>query len=151
MPKLDILFVESDPEYSMVLRELSTLDEFQFRMVNSDAGAKTCLEEEQFEILVIDSVKGRVSGIEILKWARGHGKHMPVILLSNSQGLGWPEALALNDCCTTVLKKPFSFDDLVSAIHAAKGRNHQFQCEGKVCHPASDGAGEAFEGMHYLP
>ncbi len=135
LSKHEILYVENDIDFGEVISALSEFDHFDFRMVRTSDEAKVCLSEADFDILIIESKSRKISGIELLKWCRLRGKHLPVIMLTNTKTLPKLEEEALQDCCTSILVKPFSFDNLVSAMEAALARRHDFECKGQIYQP----------------
>lgn len=144
-----ILYAEDETTLKEITTELLKSEGYQVTAVNDGEAAMKAMEKENFDLLVSDFQMPKVDGALLLMWCRQNGRHMPVIFVSGNVERLPCESTALEDCCASLLHKPFSFSDLLKAIEKAKRRNHEFDCRGKVYNPRVDRKKMEFRGQHY--
>lgn len=85
MRKIRLLLVEDDEEdfelLEEVLEEIETFD-FETTWVSSYKKALEKINEESYDLLVVDYLLGAYSGLELCKQFRDMGKTVPIILLT---------------------------------------------------------------------
>lgn len=127
-----ILWVEDESMLRELMCELLSVEGYHCVPAKNGLEAQKHLEETEFHILISDFQMPEMSGDKLLFWLREKEFHMPVIFVSGQIERKQSEELALKDCCTSMLMKPFSIDQLIEEINRARERDHLFNCTGKV-------------------
>jgi DNA-binding NtrC family response regulator len=145
-----ILYAEDEPTLREITWELLMTEGHEGKAVEDGVYAMEALQTEHFDIVITDFRMPRMDGPQSLMWCRKNNLHMPFIFITATDTLLPIEKTASMDCCTIVLQKPVSFENLIKAIDDGRKRNHFFQCKGKAF--KTDGAGPVkdFPGIHYI-
>ncbi len=111
-----ILIVEDDQSIANLQKDYLELSGFSVKIVNSGTDGLTALEEETFDLIILDIMLPGMDGFEVLKTIR-EKEDIPVLLVSaraeeiyKINGLG----LGADDYIT----KPFSSGELVARVNA---------------------------------
>lgn len=80
------------------------------------------------DVLVTDFRMPRLDGVALLAECRRRGLHFPVIFMSADAALVDGEAVALSDCCATLIVKPPRVETFRAALGAAIAREHHADC-----------------------
>ena len=144
-----ILYVEDDNSLREVITELLRGEGLDCTPTSDGIEAIGCLESQKFDLLISDIRMPRMDGTQLLIWCRKNGFHFPVIFMTANDELLPLDHTALKDCCASLLKKPAGLEAMLSAIEAAKAREHQFHCQGKAYDPNSSQPKKDFPGQHY--
>lgn len=113
-----ILVVDDEPQVCSAIGTRLKAHGFDYHTSSDPRRAKELLATQQFSVLIADIVMPRISGLELLVYAKRHAPGCKVILItgrSNREILA--QALMLG--AYEYLEKPFSMDDLVAAVARA--------------------------------
>jgi DNA-binding response OmpR family regulator len=111
-----ILIVEDDQSIANLQKDYLELSGFSVKIVNSGTDGLTVLEEESFDLVILDIMLPGIDGFEVLKTIRER-EDIPVLLVSaraeeiykiNGFGLGADDYIT----------KPFSSAELVARVNA---------------------------------
>jgi CheY-like chemotaxis protein len=98
---------------------VTAVDGFEALQRLKEAGAK------QPDVILLDAMMPKMSGIEVLEELRDLGSEIPVLMISAHLDAQEPDrmrSLGASDC----IPKPFEWDELIDKIEElAKSRNHQ--------------------------
>jgi len=86
------------------------------------------IKELKIDMIITDFRMPVLNGVQLLDWCRKNSVHVPVIFMSSDVHLVTPEQVALNDCCATMISKPFDDNVFTAAIIAADKRSHHDDC-----------------------
>lgn len=112
---LTVLVVEDDPTVRRVVSQMLNAPDRRILLAASAADAMSFATTTHVDLLVTDVVLPQISGHRIAKLVRALHPELPVVYIS-----GWydhPQFPELEG--ETILHKPFSCDELESAISAA--------------------------------
>ena len=125
MSRLNILVVEDEKKLARVLQLELVYEGYQVTTVYDGREALKLINQEDFDLILLDVMLPGLSGMEILRRMRKDQQVTPVILLTardatydKVSGLD----LGANDCMT----KPFEIEELLARIRAQL-RNNQNQ------------------------
>ena len=118
-PTKNILLVEDDDAVREVLHE-HVLTSAGYRVVEAIdcANALSCLENEHFDLILLDITLPDKSGLEVLRSVRQKNLSTRVIVLTGTEGYDYSilsRALGVHD----YIRKPFSTQYLLKAIEHA--------------------------------
>jgi len=105
---------------AFVARGLSE-EGFQVREAGDGAEALGLLEAEQFDLLLLDWMLPRSSGLEVLRTLRARSDVTPIIMLTARDAVS-DRTLALNEGADDYLVKPFAFEELLARVRAVLRR-----------------------------
>jgi DNA-binding NtrC family response regulator len=116
--QLRILLVDDEEDFASTLAERLTLRGFQAQVATSGMDALERVEEEDFNVLILDVKMPGIDGIKVMAQVKRKRPDLPVILLSGHGAIAnakmGTKARAF-DC----LIKPIDIDELVEAIRNA--------------------------------
>jgi DNA-binding response OmpR family regulator len=109
----NILLVGADEVLRKCLVELvGSQDGICIKAVGSGAEGLRMIQEDQFDLLILDELNFDLKNIEFWRAIRFQGSLIPIILLSKSKALDKDIEGGVNDC----IVKPFHFRDLMARI-----------------------------------
>ncbi|MBD20042.1 MAG: DNA-binding response regulator [Rhodospirillaceae bacterium] len=109
----NILLVGADEVLRKCLVELvGSQDGIFIKAVGSGAEGLRMIQEDQFDLLILDELNFDLKNIEFWRAIRFQGSLIPIILLSKSKALDKDIEGGVNDC----IVKPFHFRDLMARI-----------------------------------
>jgi len=116
---LRVLIVEDDPGVSRLALRALTRANYDIRAVALGQDAIALFEAEQWlpDLVLSDLELPDMTGLDLLRWCREHGKRIPFLLSS-----GDSEALAALDgraIGATILGKPWELGELDRAVRRA--------------------------------
>lgn len=144
--KLRILYAEDEALLREVTTELLIGEGYECSSVQDGLEAKILLQNYEFDLVITDFKMPRMDGAQLLFWMRKSGIHNPVIFVSGNMERAHSEEIALGDCCTSLLIKPISIDQLVEAITSSLSRDHDFDCHEETTHSENV---SIFPGQHF--
>ena len=121
-----VLFVDDDSDIRASVREVLQDEGFEVVLAADGLEALAVLEHFQPDVLVVDWMMPNLNGSELLSAlsARGLRERFPILVATASR-IANPSGVA------GVLRKPFSLDALIDALHAAQDP----ASEGSACLP----------------
>jgi len=105
---------------AFVARGLSE-EGFHVRETGDGAEALDLLEAEQFDLLLLDWMLPRRSGLDVLRALRARSDVTPIIMLTARDAVS-DRTLALNEGADDYLVKPFAFEELLARVRAVLRR-----------------------------
>ncbi len=123
---MKILIVEDEIRLSEVLKKNLETEYFIVDVANDgEMGAKMALEHD-YDLIILDQMLPKKTGMEICKELRQAGKKTPIIILSVKSETTTKVEL-LNAGADDYLIKPFSFEELVARIRALMRRPQEIK------------------------
>jgi two-component system, chemotaxis family, chemotaxis protein CheY len=125
---LSILLVEDDDRLRNMLKHL--FDRTSHRVVFTDGvpDARAKLQAQHFDVLVTDMLLGDEDGTELILAARNAFPSLRVVAMSGGGNYLRPSfclSLAVGFGAIAALVKPFTFDELLSAIEGTALPDHR--------------------------
>lgn len=120
----NILLVEDDKEISELVA--SHLQRENFRVLTAFNGeeALTLFKSEELDLILLDLMLPRLSGMEVLKEVRATSM-IPILIIS-AKGNELDKALGLGFGADDYISKPFSMIELTARVQAAIRRATQY-------------------------
>ncbi|HIP51090.1 MAG TPA: response regulator transcription factor [Campylobacterales bacterium] len=107
---MKILLLEDDPLLSKILTKHLSLDYDVTPVYDGDTALET-VEEEKFDLLILDSNVPGITGLELIKELRSYNDTTPIIMITAYQDtIHLKEAFTHG--CNDYIKKPFELDEL---------------------------------------
>ncbi len=114
---MKLLLIEDDGELGDALRGLLISNGYAVTWVRSAETAQDFLGSEPFDLLLIDIVLPRLSGLDLLRWVRGRNGEVPVLMLTARDSIS-DRVSGLDSGADDYLAKPFATEELLSRIRA---------------------------------
>ncbi|KPJ64094.1 hypothetical protein AMK68_02395 [candidate division KD3-62 bacterium DG_56] len=131
-----ILIADDEPNICQVLATVLGRDGHQVLVSHDGEHALRVLEDREVDLLITDVVMRKVSGIDLLHWAREHRPQLPVIMIT-AYGTIKTAVDAIKMGAHDYLSKPFDVDQVKQVVaRALEERVEPPQ-------PSSDGKGKA--------
>ncbi len=121
LPDSNILIVDDDRELSEMLKEFLAPDHFDLTACLSAEEGLQALQEESFNLLILDIMLPGMSGIDLLKQVRQFSD-IPIIMLT-ARGDDIDRILGLEFGADDYLSKPFNPRELLARIKAIMRRS----------------------------
>jgi len=83
--------------------------------------AKQSLMSEDFDVVILDLGLPKTPGVEVLRWLRGRGSKVPVLILTATEAVS-QRVSALDAGADDYVTKPFDLDELGARIRALRRR-----------------------------
>lgn len=117
-----VLLVEDDALLGDGVRAGLKQAGFAVDWAQDGQAAKLALETEEYAVIVLDLGLPKLSGTDLLKWLRGGGLKVPVLILT-ARDMVLDRVAGLNAGADDYLVKPFDLDELVARLHALLRRS----------------------------
>lgn len=119
MKKIRLLIVDDDEDYRVLLRDILKDSDLSFEIdeVDSSNSALAKLEENQYDCVIIDYLIPGVSGLEVMKVARGLKIKTPFILFSAYGHPELAEELIKHGAADFISKDELNLDNLQYKIN----------------------------------
>jgi DNA-binding response OmpR family regulator len=115
MPK--ILVVEDEPEMLRGLRDNLEFENYEVDAAGDGQTALKKIESHAYDLIILDLMLPKLSGMEVCKRARGHGIATPIIMLT-ARGEEIDKVLGLELGADDYITKPFGVRELMARIKA---------------------------------
>jgi two-component system, OmpR family, response regulator QseB len=112
-----ILLVEDDALLGDGIRAGLRLAGFAVDWVRDGHLARSALDAEEYALLILDLGLPKLSGMELLKWLRGQGVKIPVLVLTARDTVA-DRIAGLDAGADDYLIKPFDLDELIARLRA---------------------------------
>ena len=113
-----ILFIEDEPTLQKGLKEILEQEKFKiFSALDGEEGLKKAKEEKP-NLILLDLILPKKDGFEVLKELKADEemKDIPVIVLTNLEGVGDVEKALTLGATTYLVKANYKLEDVVSKI-----------------------------------
>jgi DNA-binding response OmpR family regulator len=112
-----VLIIEDDIKTATAIREGLQIEGYEAVAVNTGTDGVVALRTSLFDVVILDWMLPKYSGIEILKDLRTNGIRIPVLLLTARDTLE-DRVLGLDSGADDYLIKPFAFAELSARLRA---------------------------------
>lgn len=113
-----ILFVEDEPTLQKAIGEVLTQEGFQvFSALDGEKGMEM-IKTEKPDLVLLDLILPKKDGFEVLKEMKENNelKNIPVIVLTNLEGVGDVEKALSLGATTYLVKANYELDDVVEKV-----------------------------------
>jgi DNA-binding response OmpR family regulator len=124
-----ILIVEDDDSICLGLRMNLEAEGYSVSVALDGEEGLRCLQDESFDLVILDVMLPKVNGFEIVRQLRAHGRHLPIVMLS-ARGAEMDKVMGLELGAEDYITKPFGLAELLARVKAvlrrdaiARGRN----------------------------
>jgi len=126
MPK--VLIVEDDESMSAALKDGFAYEGYEVRFAGDGAAGLKLATEEAPDLIILDVMLPKMSGLDVCKEIRKTGSAVPIIMLT-ARGQEIDKVLGLKLGADDYVTKPFGFMELMARVEAllrrAAGRSGQ--------------------------
>src|ERR671927_2031235 len=129
-----VLIVEDDQAMAVALRDGFTYEGYAVHVARDGASGLRMAEERSHDLVILDVMLPRMSGLDVCRQLRGSGNDTPIIMLT-ARGQEIDKVLGLKTGADDYVTKPFSFLELMARVEAVLRR---------ATKPAEAGAGGRF-------
>jgi len=124
--QLRILIVEDEKKFASALRTGLAAADYSARAVMSGEEGFFLASRETFELIILDLMLPRCSGIDFLKTLRAHGVQAPVLALTAKETI--EDRVEALDCgADDYLVKPCAFPELLARVRALVRRGKSME------------------------
>ncbi|HEY4640285.1 MAG TPA: response regulator transcription factor [Thermoanaerobaculia bacterium] len=116
-----ILIVEDDPAMSVALRDGFEYEKYNVDMASDGEEALRRATGGNHDLIVLDVMLPKMSGIDVCKELRKNGSHTPIIMLT-ARGQEIDKIVGLRVGADDYVTKPFSFMELLARVEAVLRR-----------------------------
>ncbi|CAG0945632.1 Transcriptional regulatory protein QseB [Gammaproteobacteria bacterium] len=127
-----LLLVEDDAMIGEAVRLGLRKQGLAVDWVQDGAAAKAALGAEGFDLVLLDLGLPKMDGLQVLKWLRGTGSKVPVLILTARDSVN-DRIRGLDAGADDYIVKPFDFDELAARVRAVQ-RRHSGRAENLVEH-----------------
>lgn len=126
-----VLIVEDDEAMAVALRDGFTYEGYEVTMANDGAVGLQKATETGADLMILDVMLPKMTGLDVCKRLRGAGNGIPIIMLT-ARGQEIDKILGLKFGADDYVTKPFSFMELMARAEAVLRRS-----SGAMASPAS--------------
>jgi DNA-binding response OmpR family regulator len=119
MPR--VLIVEDDEAMAVALRDGFQYEGFEVLQARDGATGLRLAQEKTVELVVLDVMLPKKSGLDVCKRIRADGNTVPIIMLT-ARGQEIDKVVGLKSGADDYVTKPFSFMELMARVHAVLRR-----------------------------
>ena len=116
-----VLIVEDEEAMAVALRDGFTYEGYEVVEAHDGVAALEAVERDRPDIVILDVMLPRMTGLEVCKRLRAAGRVLPVIMLT-ARGQEIDRVLGLKLGADDYVTKPFSFMELVARVEAVLRR-----------------------------
>ena len=116
-----VLIVEDDEAMALALRDGLTYEEFDVEVARDGEQGLRLARRESPDLMILDLMLPRLSGLEICRTLRSEGSRLPIIMLT-ARGQEIDKVLGLKLGADDFVTKPFSFMELRARVEAVLRR-----------------------------
>ncbi len=121
MTTINVLVVEDEPSMQIGLRDNLEFEGFDVTVAGDGEKALEYLHSQQYDLVLLDIMIPKVSGLEVCKTMRKEGIDTPVIFLT-AKGEEIDKVLGLELGADDYITKPFSVRELIARVKAVSRR-----------------------------
>jgi two-component system alkaline phosphatase synthesis response regulator PhoP len=119
-----ILVVEDDPAMSVALRDGFEFEKYTVEMANDGDEGLRLANRGDHDLIILDVMLPKKSGLDVCKELRKNGSHTPVIMLT-ARGQEIDKIVGLKLGADDYVTKPFSFMELLARVEAVLRRTQK--------------------------
>jgi DNA-binding response OmpR family regulator len=119
MPR--VLVIEDDEAMAVALRDGFAYEGYEVRVAMDGAEGLRLAEEGEQDLIILDVMLPKMSGLDVCKRIRRNGSKVPVIMLT-ARGQEIDKVLGLKTGADDYITKPFSFLELMARVEAVLRR-----------------------------
>ncbi len=112
-----ILIVEDDQAMAVALTDGFKYKGYSVQVARDGFDGSRLASEKNFDLIILDVMLPKVSGLDICKKLRDSGNYIPIILLT-ARGQEIDKVMGLELGADDYVTKPFSFMELVARVEA---------------------------------
>jgi two-component system response regulator QseB len=116
-----LLLVEDDAMIGEAVRTGLRKQSLAVDWVQDGAAAKAALSAETFDLVLLDLGLPKLDGIQVLRWLRGTGSKVPVLILTARDSVN-DRIKGLDAGADDYIVKPFDLDELAARVRAVLRR-----------------------------
>lgn len=116
-----ILVVEDDHAMAVALRDGFTYKGYSVQLASDGMSGSRLVKEKDFDLVILDVMLPRMSGLDLCKQLRRSGNDIPIILLT-ARGQEIDKVMGLELGADDYVTKPFSFMELIARVEAVLRR-----------------------------
>jgi two-component system alkaline phosphatase synthesis response regulator PhoP len=116
-----MLIVEDDPAMSVALRDGFEYEGYAVTVAKDGAAGLSLATDKALDIVILDVMLPKMSGLDVCKQLRNEGHDIPIILLT-ARGQEIDKVLGLKLGADDYVTKPFSFMELAARVEAVLRR-----------------------------
>ncbi|MBP9716956.1 MAG: response regulator transcription factor [Candidatus Levybacteria bacterium] len=116
-----ILIVEDEHKIANSIKEGLTQEKYTVDVAYDGESGLDLAVGEEYDLIILDQMLPKISGIEIVKKVRKKEIHTPILFLS-AKGETYDKVEGLNAGADDYLSKPFAFTELIARIRALSRR-----------------------------
>ena len=126
-----VLIVEDDQAMAVALRDGFTYEGYSVQVARDGAAGLRLAGEKGLDLVILDVMLPRLSGLDVCKQLRGAGNTTPIIMLT-ARGQEIDKVLGLKTGADDYVTKPFSFLELMARVEAVLRRTSAAQAAEEV-------------------
>jgi DNA-binding response OmpR family regulator len=116
-----VLIVEDDQAMAVALRDGFTYEGYAVHVARDGAAGLRMAEERSHDLVILDVMLPRMSGLDVCRQLRTAGNDTPIIMLT-ARGQEIDKVLGLKTGADDYVTKPFSFLELMARVEAVLRR-----------------------------
>ena len=116
-----VLIVEDDQAMAVALRDGFTYEGYAVHVARDGAAGLRMAEERGHDLVILDVMLPRISGLDVCRQLRSAGNDTPIIMLT-ARGQEIDKVLGLKTGADDYVTKPFSFLELMARVEAVLRR-----------------------------
>jgi two-component system alkaline phosphatase synthesis response regulator PhoP len=128
-----VLVVEDDEAMAVALQDGFTYEGHEVVRASDGEEGLRIAREEAPEIMILDVMLPKLTGLEVCKRLRGEGSTLPIIMLT-ARGQEIDKVLGLKLGADDYVTKPFSFMELMARVEAVLRRSQPDGLEHRSVH-----------------
>jgi DNA-binding response OmpR family regulator len=117
-----VLIVEDDQAMTVALRDGFEYEGYSVLHAGDGPCALRLASEKEFDLIILDVMLPKLSGLDVCKQLRGSGNGIPIIMLT-ARGQEIDKVLGLKIGADDYVTKPFSFMELMARVEALLRRS----------------------------
>ena len=121
-----ILIVEDEPRFASFLEKGLSANGYTTKVVGDGGTATAIVDDEEFDLVVLDLGLPDIDGIEVLRLMRQRGVALPVIILTARDDTE-DKVSGLDAGAADYITKPFSLEELLARVRARLRDEHRVE------------------------
>ncbi|HRH40904.1 MAG TPA: response regulator transcription factor [Pyrinomonadaceae bacterium] len=123
-----ILVIEDEPSVAIALRDSLESEGHSVKVVSDGSAGFQTASSESFDLILLDLMLPKMSGLEICQRLRANEIETPIIMLT-ARGASSDAAFGLKLGADDYIPKPFDVGELLARIEAVLRRSNRHQTE----------------------